>query len=754
MRFNARNLQGEMLSNLRPNRNPARRPYDGTLTARAISLAVDDAAHYLLSLQQPDGSIGDNYGRDVGGYTALAALSLLAAGRNPASDDALHRALDYLVKVDPDSTYVRGIRANVWEYALRKVPYDTAIQNALKNDYEWLIKALGDKEGWRYQMGSPDWDNSVTQYGVLGVWAAARAGLSPGDDFWKRMSAHFRSVQNEDGGWGYQRSSSTANMATAGLATLFLVFDMYHGKSYYSAENPRAFSSGEAEACLASIQRGMQWLGKNGGSNSEGYYLYGIERTGVAGGRKYIGGHDWFREGASEVLQRLQTNGSIATQGHGGEIGNTAFSALFLVHGGAPVAFSKLEYGGDQDWNLNPRDLANLTKDLWSAYERPLNWQSVGIDAPVEEFDAPILFISGSRAAEFTQEETAKLKAYVEGGGTILAEPSDHSLLFRDSMVKLLGAMFPAAEYPGVALRPLPEDHGVYTVLRQAWDKRPQLLGAGDGSRMFFLLSEENLSADWQMNRAGGDAFKLAMNLLFYATDLKTLEGKFATILPDSPAAAPREAVAAIARVRFTTPADAPQDWAVGRPCWKRFAPYFKHISGVGLEEREPVRLGRDDLKGVRLLHLTGTRAFTLGEEERQALKDYVEQGGAVLVDAYAGSRTFAESARRELNLAFGELEPLKDESPLASGRFLGGADLAKGLTYTLTARQRLRRESASTKRQQLWVCHRGDRPAVVFSELDLTAALAGIDNYQAEGYKPESARKVAGNLLAYWTAD
>ena len=35
-----------------------------------------------------------------------------------------------------NNTYVRGIRANVWEYALRKVPYDTGIRAALKADVD------------------------------------------------------------------------------------------------------------------------------------------------------------------------------------------------------------------------------------------------------------------------------------------------------------------------------------------------------------------------------------------------------------------------------------------------------------------------------------------------------------------------------------------------------------------------------------------------------------------------------------------
>jgi hypothetical protein len=47
-----------------------------------------------------------------------------------------------------------------------------------------------------------------------------------------------------------------------------------------------------------------------------------------------------------------------------------------------------------------------------------------------------------------------------------------------------------------------------------------------------------------------------------------------------------------------------------------------------------------------------------------------------------------------------------------------------------------------------------GKRPAVIFSEFDLAGAMAGIENYRALGYKPDSARQVVGNLLAYLAAD
>ena len=49
--------------------------------------------------------------------------------------------------------------------------------------------------------------------------------------------------------------------------------------------------------------------------------------------------------------------------------------------------------------------------------------------------------------------------------------------------------------------------------------------------------------------------------------------------------------------------------------------------------------------------------------------------------------------------------------------------------------------------------CQAG-RPGVFFSPFDLTGAVAGIDSYRALGYKPASARKIVGNILAYVMAD
>ena len=51
---------------------------------------------------------------------------------------------------------------------------------------------------------------------------------------------------------------------------------------------------------------------------------------------------------------------------------------------------------------------------------------------------------------------------------------------------------------------------------------------------------------------------------------------------------------------------------------------------------------------------------------------------------------------------------------------------------------------------QKVLVAMVNRRPAVLFSEFDLVASGAGIANYKALAYKPDSARKILGNLVTY----
>ncbi len=746
--------QQRVMRNAAPSRQPrgdGPSRQDGGFRESDIRRARERAIAHLQSCLAEDGSIQEGIVHySEGAATVMGALAMLAAGADPESDPALRRALEWLRKNDQENTYFRAVRANVWEYALRRSPEDAQFRAALQRDADWLVNALQDKEGWRYLKTSSDWDNSVTQYGVLGIWAACRAGIEPPEGFWLRMSRHFRQCQNSDGGWGYQQGGSSANMATAGLATLFLVFDMHHGRTSYSASNGNPFASGEAAECLTAISRGMAWLDNNGGDKNDGYYLYGIERTGVASGRKVIGGHDWFRDGMLSILQHQQADGSIPLNGYGNTRINTAFASLFMVYGGAPVAFNKLQYGDNQDWNLNPRDVANVTRHLWGAYENPLNWFSVAIDAPAEDFEAPVLFISGAAAPAFTDEQVGKLRAYVERGGLILAEPSDGSEAFRVAMESLVGKLFPPEQFSAHGLRALDPEHPIYTVIPHPWTARPALRAASDGSRVFFVLSDGNMSRDWQMNHTHEESFQLAMNLLFYTTDQGALHPRFHSVLPDTLPSPSRDTAITVGRL-VHGPADAPaSDWRIGEPATRAFAPFLRHIHGIDLSDVGPVDLCTTNAPTVQVLTLTGTGGLTLDANATAALKQFLAGGGTLVVDAYAGSPQFARDARAYITRELGELVPLPADHDIVTGRFAGGFDLLSSVDYTLPARKALRAEGASTSTHHLEALLLDGRAAVVFSPYDLTSAVSGASTYRSAGYRPVTARRILANIYGY----
>ena len=75
------------------------------------------------------------------------------------------------------------------------------------------------------------------------------------------------------------------------------------------------------------------------------YYLYGLERVGVLSDRKWIGKHDWYREGATEILDHQAAGG--AWQGAGmGPLVDTPFALLFLKRATMPLRRPAFSPGG------------------------------------------------------------------------------------------------------------------------------------------------------------------------------------------------------------------------------------------------------------------------------------------------------------------------------------------------------------------------------------------------------------------------
>lgn len=416
-----------------------------------LNTAVDRGVEYLLSRIQPEGPVTEDMTHPeslhYGGKTALVAYALLASGVDP-SNERLARAIKWLSKAKLNSTYAIALRACMYSMLT-----DPQTLGPLKADVDWLMKASGGDAAYTYisqdsNKSDPEYDNSNSQMAVLGVWMASQRGIEVPASYWKSVEQHWLNQQQPDGGFGYTalalpaRTKTYGSMTAAGLASLYICFDELRRNDY-------ARCTGNTE--YRPITDAMEWMSRNFSLNNPSsngwnhYWMFCVERVGLAGGHKFIGKHDWFTDCVKELLETQLPDGNW---GYENAYPETAFSLMFLAKGRNPILFNKLQYEGR--WNSRPRDIANLTRWLGHTFERTLNWQIVEIDRPMRQWqDAPILYISGSSAAKFTDEQVQSLRDFVLQGGTILSEAACNNAEFSRSMRQLYKRMFPPVPAAG-----------------------------------------------------------------------------------------------------------------------------------------------------------------------------------------------------------------------------------------------------------------------------------------------------------------
>jgi hypothetical protein len=728
-------------------------------TSHDVQAAIEHAKSFLYSQINRDGTwetvakplpAFDQYGKlnggQWGGLTGIATYALLASGDSPR-DLRLARAIQFLKTADFHGVYAIAMRAQVWPYLRRD---DPSVHLAMERDGRLLLSAVKQSGMYGYldrgAISDPThvFDHSVSQYGVLGMWALQEAGLEVPDRYWQLVDAAWRRDQQPDGGWSYFAHPSTANpetltFAAAGVASLFISDDYLR----WAGGMRCAGSMDDPD-----IQRGLSWISDHFDSlfdpaNRRCYALYGIERIGAASGLKFFGNTDWFNRGADDLIQRQSQNGSW-DEGNGA-VADTALGLLFLIRGRAPVVMSKLDYGL-AGWNQRPRDLAHLTQWISHTIEsnRPLNWQSIRIDTDPDDWhDSPILYICGHSELVLSSEQEAKLKRFVEDGGMILfncdCPPASGFVKSAEELgEKLFQRKF----------RELPSDHPIYVneeFHRDQWAHPPTVLGLSNGAReLMLLVPDADLSAPWQVNSPliHPEAFQLGANIFFYAVDKEHLRNKGESYLvkPD-PAIEPQRRIK-LARLNYG------DGWDVEPGGWRRMTAVMRNRDGVDLDV-EQVHLGDGSLlnNGYSIAHLTGTTAIVLADAQRNELHQFVTGGGTLIIDAAGGSAAFATSARNELQQIFGDQSAaLETPLPLADP-FYSSAD-PKITGYRIEYRPYSRTVLTHLKQPRIGAIDLNGRHAVYFSAEDLSVGLVGQNVDGIVGYQPEVAAMLMERMI------
>jgi hypothetical protein len=213
-------------------------------------------------------------------------------------------------------------------------------------------------------------DTSITQYALLGLWAAWRNGIEVPIDVWEKAARWHIAKQREDGGFAYnpfdrksnpslELRQSSGTMSAAGSSNLLIIRRVLFNDADMDAEvrpaeskkrfgvlerfvddksgpkpNVPAVVTLRPGAIDKSLKESIRWISNHFGEKNPNhqewfaYHFYCIERVAALMDVEKFGTHDWYDEGADELLIRQLPNGSWTD--HCTPVASTALGLMFL----------------------------------------------------------------------------------------------------------------------------------------------------------------------------------------------------------------------------------------------------------------------------------------------------------------------------------------------------------------------------------------------------------------------------------------
>lgn len=758
-----------------------------------VRSAIEKGVDYLKTRQNPNGTWGE-WPDQPGGVTSLATLALLNAGV-PVTDPAIEKALASLRKVPPTATYAVSLQTMVFCRATSKQDRLLIARNA-----RWLEgrqTTSGSRRGaWSYPGLSTTavvgGDNSNAQFALLALYEAEQVGIEVSGQVWRLAKNYWEDCQNVDGSWGYLKGlPGTGSMTAAGISSIVIVEDRVgRADAHVDGDNIQCCGG---RASNPHLDRALDWLGRNfsvsrnpGLGNQLGvrgktwlhYYLYGMERVGRMTNRRFIGAHDWYREG-TDALLRTQDSLSGYWKGIGSaeedEVICTSFAVLFLSKGRWPVLVAKLKHTTPDDWNQHRNDLGSLTRYVEKRWQRDLTWQTLDLKAASVDdlMQAPVLYLCGSKSplpeSAADQDTLAqKLRDYLERGGFLFAEAYCGSTGFHEGFRTLVQKVFPEPEY---RLRLLPPEHPIWFAEENvpAGQVRP-LLGIDFGCRTSVIYApldpvdapRPSLSCLWELARGGRPskhsaavqsqidaALSIGVNVLAYATNREVQEKdlRVKTVVRKTSDKLDR------GRVRVAVLRHPGGCNVAPRAVANLLDAAHEQMKLRTRAEMGVLGIEDDSLFDYPLVFMHGRNNFHLTDGERKQLRAYVERGGTILADAVCASQAFADSFRREMATIFPDkpLTPIPSHDPILTSNY-NGSDLS---------RVKRREPSIRSATDPLKAVVREGPPVleaikiegryqVIFSPYDISCALEKQDSLECAGYLREDAARIALNILLY----
>lgn len=264
---------------------------------------------------------------------SLLAMILRAYG-DPDYTDLLQQAVHYFVEAQGEN--------GTWSYRAKTPAHFFGREDPVLSADGLLISGGENPEIAAERLKEPvyrtqsftlgsEGDNSCTQFAVLGLWSAQRAGLKVDPDVWKRVlrsATSFQNLRNNESFGGYSYSSSGASYGSMSSAVL--------------CSTAIALRQLDPDLKIKEhlrIRNALGWLAENfsvdlnpNRKEYNYYYLYSLERVGQILGTEFIGDHEWYPLGARYLVDTQTRAGSWPTgPGETDPQLTTSYALLFLL---------------------------------------------------------------------------------------------------------------------------------------------------------------------------------------------------------------------------------------------------------------------------------------------------------------------------------------------------------------------------------------------------------------------------------------
>ena len=348
-----------------------------------VQKAVDRGLAFILG----------RVGAAEAGQDSMGAYAALKAGADP-NHPSITKVTERVTAAVQGNRYQPRIRSHNYVTGVDLMFLEAVDPDKYQAEIEVIARHLLSTQlplgAWHYLNSPGNGDTSQTQYALLGLWAAERAGTEIPLHVWDRAAMWHVATQCGDGSFAYHPNPNGNNtggrlaLTVNGVSSLIICrmqlypnageigsgqagtpagqakkADQEDSKKFGILEQvdidnaatekeKQAEPQGPVRTPLAridaAIARALNWVNRAylnpRAPEWPMYYIYGLERMAAFANLETVAGRDWYQDGTNTLLRLQRSDGGW--KGQASDPASTAFGLLFLTRATAKLLGRKV----------------------------------------------------------------------------------------------------------------------------------------------------------------------------------------------------------------------------------------------------------------------------------------------------------------------------------------------------------------------------------------------------------------------------